>query len=214
MDTGIKHTHVLIVSLYLLQLILRVVLMAAAKQETVQKYTRSMRVPHIILSILMLGTGIYLMVKAPAGIQPYTWVKLLLIAFSIPLGIVGTKRGSIAFTGLALLLLAGAMGLAYAKPSFLRTAVTEAIDPAKASPGLDMDQVKAGQPLYEQRCVLCHGGDGAAAFQGAKDLTASTMLDADIISIIKRGKGVMPPNSDLSHAQVEQIKEYVKYLRK
>jgi mono/diheme cytochrome c family protein len=214
MDTGIKHTHVLIVSLYLLQLLIRVILMAAAKKETVDKYTKAMRIPHIVLSILMLGTGIYLLVKAPAGIQPYTWVKLGLIALSIPLGVMGTKRNSIAFTGLSLLLLFGAMGLAFGKPSFLRTAATEAIDPGKADANLDMAKVKAGQVIYEQRCVLCHGGDGAAGFQKAANLTTSTMADAAVIDIIHKGKGVMPPNADLTDEQVEQVKEYVKYLRK
>lgn len=215
MDTGILHTHTLIVSLYLLQLLIRVVLMAAAKQETLAKYSKAMRVPHIVLATLMLGTGIFLMVRqgqSVDGIQPYVWLKFALVLASIPLGVVGSKRNSVALTGFAFVVLAAVMGLAYAKPAALRSTATKSIEVVKAD--LDMDKVKAGQPLFEQYCVLCHGSDGAAGIQGAKNLVQSVMPDADIVAIIKNGKGMMPANPDLSDDQVAQIKEYVKYFRK
>ncbi|HEX2898590.1 MAG TPA: SirB2 family protein, partial [Bacteroidia bacterium] len=151
MDTGILHTHTLIVSLYLLQLLIRVVLMAAAKQETLAKYSKAMRVPHIVLATLMLGTGIFLMVRqgqSVDGIQPYVWLKFALVLASIPLGVVGSKRNSVALTGFAFVVLAAVMGLAYAKPAALRSTATKSIEVVKAD--LDMDKVKAGQPLFEQ----------------------------------------------------------------
>ncbi|MBL0018380.1 MAG: SirB2 family protein [Bacteroidia bacterium] len=215
MDTGILHSHTLVVSLYLLQLLIRVVLMAAASKEALAKYTKAMRIPHIVLATLMLGTGIFLMVRQAQGvdgIQPYVWVKFALVLASIPLGVVGSKRNSVALTGFAFVVLAGCMALAYAKPEALRSVATKAIDTEKA--GVDMEKVKAGQPLYEKYCVLCHGSDGAAGIQGAKNLQVSVLVDADILSIIKNGKGMMPANPDLNDAQVEQVKEYVKYLRK
>jgi mono/diheme cytochrome c family protein len=206
------HTHNLVVSLYLLQLLVRIGLMVGAKKETLEKYTKAMRIPHIVLSVLFLATGIYLMAKAPNGIQPYHWVKLGLVVASIPLGIIGSKRNSVPLTGLAFLLLAGVMALAYAKPAFLRTASTEEVDPTKA--GADAARLDKGRALYETRCTLCHGGDGKAGFQGAKDLTASVMPDAEVAKIIEEGKGVMPPNSDLSDDEVALVKDYVLYLRK
>jgi mono/diheme cytochrome c family protein len=212
MDTGMLHSHTLVVSLYLLQLLVRVVLMLTANKELVAKYTKAMRIPHIVLSILMLATGVYLMVKAPAGVQPYILVKLGLVVASIPLGVIGSKRGSVALTALSFLLLAGVMGLAYTKPDFLRSASTPEIDPVKA--GEDAATLKQGQALYEKYCVLCHGADGAAGFQGAKNLNASTMPDVEIVNIIQNGKGVMPPNTDLTDAEAQQVKDYVKYLRK
>lgn len=212
MDTGMLHTHNLVVSLYLLQLLVRVVMMVAASPTTVEKYVKAMRVPHIVLSILMVATGTFLMFRTPGGTQPYILVKLLLVLASIPLGVIGSKRKSVALTAFAFLLLAGTMVIAYTKPAFLRSSSSTAVKGSKE--GLDMTKVKAGQPLYELRCTLCHGADGAAGFQKAADLSASKMADADILTIIKNGKGVMPPNSDLGEAEVEQVKEYVKYLRK
>lgn len=50
MDTGILHSHTLVVSLYLLQLLVRVVLMAAASKEALAKYTKAIRIPHIVLA--------------------------------------------------------------------------------------------------------------------------------------------------------------------
>lgn len=214
MDTGILHTHTLVVSLYLLQLLIRVVMMAG-KMGALAKYNKAMRVPHMVLATLMLGTGIFLMVRQAQGIdgiQPYVWVKFALVLASIPLGVAGSKRGSVALTGFSFLVLAGCMALAYAKPAALSSRATMSTDTAKA--GVDMDKVKAGQPLYEQYCVLCHGSDGAAGLQGAKDLGASSMTDAEILAIMKNGKGMMPANTDLSAEQAEQVKEYVKYLRK
>ncbi|MBK9448479.1 MAG: SirB2 family protein [Bacteroidetes bacterium] len=131
MDTGILHSHTLVVSLYLLQLLIRVVLMAAASKEALAKYTKAMRIPHIVLATLMLGTGIFLMVRQAQGvdgIQPYVWVKFALVLASIPLGVVGSKRNSVALTGFAFVVLAGCMALAYAKPEALRSVATKAID--------------------------------------------------------------------------------------
>ncbi|MFN8397987.1 MAG: cytochrome c [Bacteroidia bacterium] len=211
MDTGMLHTHNLVVSLYLLQLLVRVVMMIAASKTAVDKYVKAMRIPHIVLSILMVATGTFLMFRAPGGVQPYILVKLGLVLASIPLGVIGSKRNSVALTGFAFVLLAGTMALAYAKPAFLRNTSSTA---ASAKEGLDPAKIKAGQPLYEQRCTLCHGNDGAAGFQKAADLSTSKMADADMLNIIKNGKGVMPDNSDLSAEQLDQVKEYVKNLRK
>lgn len=210
-DVAMKHSHMLIVSLYLLQLLIRVILMVAAKPETVNKYTKAMRIPHIVLSVLMLGTGIWLMARSPVGVEPYLWIKLALIAASIPLGVMGTKRGSVAFTGLSLALLLGAMGLSFAKPAALRSTPSSELDSTK--PGADSPSVKAGKVIFEQKCVLCHGVDGKAGVQGAKDLSVSALDDAAIVDIIKHGKGVMPATDDLTDEQVQQVKDYVKYLR-
>ncbi len=210
-DIAVGHSHKLIVGLYLLQLLIRVILMVAAKESTVERYTKVMRLPHIILSILMLGTGIYLMARAPGGMQPYIFLKLALVAGSIPLGVIGGKRKSVAFTGLALLLLLGALGLSLAKPRLMSS--SPMIDPAKTGMA-DEATLKDGQKLYEKYCMLCHGADGAAGFQGAKNLGASTLADADILNLIQNGKGVMPANTDLTAEEREKVKEYVKYMRK
>jgi mono/diheme cytochrome c family protein len=207
LDTAMKHSHTLVVSLYLLQLLLRLIMMAAATPEKSAKFTRAMRIPHIVLSVLFLGTGIFLMARQET-IQPYVWMKLGLIAASIPVGIIGGKRNSVPLTGFAFLLLAGAMALAFIKP--MRTTTTKEVQET----GENTATIKAGQQLYIQRCELCHGGDGTKAFQGAKDLKASTMEDAAIMDIIRKGKNMMPPNQDFTDQQVEELKEYVKYLRK
>lgn len=213
METGILHTHTLVVTLYLLQLLAKVVMLAMGKQAALAKFSQKTKIAHIVLSVLMLATGVFLMVKSPTGTQPYIFVKLALVALSIPVGIIGMKRNSIALAGLALLMLIGVYGIAEVKPAFLRSNMSETIDPANAG-GIDPIVLKEGQALYEKYCVLCHGADGAAGFQGAKSLAASVLSDDEIKNLVRNGKGVMPPNADMSDDEVEKVKEYVKYLRK
>jgi cytochrome c6 len=170
----------------------------------------------MVLATLMLGTGIYLMVRQgqTIGIQPYVWVKIMAVLASIPLGVMGSKRGSVALTGFAFLLLAGVMGLSYSKPAFLRRSSAPVIAGSPAVAGLDMAKVEAGQVLFEQQCTRCHGGDGTAGLQKAANLATSRMADSDIATILRQGKGVMPSNPDLTPEQIDQLKEYLHFLRK
>lgn len=213
METGVLHTHTLIVTLYVLQLLAKVVMLGMGKKEALANFSAKTKIPHIVLASLMVATGIFLMIKSPTGTQPYIWVKLGLVLVSIPVGIVGMKRNSMMLAGTALLILIGVFAISKIKPEALRTQMSEAIDTANAN-GADPEILKAGQTLYEKYCVLCHGADGAAGFQGAKSLAASSLEDAEITNIIRNGKGVMPANADLTDAEVDQIKTYVKYLRK
>lgn len=68
MDIGFKHTHVLIVVLYLLQLLVKVVLVAAGKKEALEKFSNKTKIPHMVLATLMLLTGGYLLFKMPEAL--------------------------------------------------------------------------------------------------------------------------------------------------
>ena len=213
METGILHTHTLIVTLYLLQLLAKVVMLGMGKQQALANFSAKTKIPHIVLSVLMLATGVFLMIKSPTGTQPYIFAKLALVILSIPVGIIGMKRNSIVMASAALLILIGVFFIGRVKPEFLRSNLSENIDVNNAG-GIDPVVLKEGQALYEKYCVLCHGADGAAGFQGAKSLAASTLGDDEISTLVRNGKGVMPANPDMSDEEVEKVKEYVKYLRK
>jgi uncharacterized membrane protein SirB2 len=203
-DVAMKHSHVLIVSLYLLQLLIKVVLLAIGNKIALGKFTKGMKIPHIILATLMMGTGVYLMVRM--GPMAYTELKFALVLASIPVGIIGSKRQSLPMLALSFLILCGVMTLAYTKPTLWKS--------GKVVEG--SDSVKAGQVVYQENCQRCHGADGLGGFAGAKDLTKSTMADAEITNVIVQGNasGTMPAHPNLSAQQVEQVKEFVKQLRK
>ena len=88
-----------------------------------------------------------------------------------------------------------------------------------------------GEQIFQIRCFVCHGrsgiGDGPSA-QGlgapVRDLTAAdwqnSITDQAIAQVIRSGakaiggSAAMPPNPDLSNAQIQSLTEYIRELRK
>jgi mono/diheme cytochrome c family protein len=68
--------------------------------------------------------------------------------------------------------------------------------------------------LYDVKCALCHGYDGAQQFAGAKDLTQSVLPKNEVLLRIAEGKGSMPPHKDvLSEEQMDALADFVMTLR-
>jgi mono/diheme cytochrome c family protein len=68
--------------------------------------------------------------------------------------------------------------------------------------------------LYDVKCALCHGYDGAQQFAGAKDLTQSVLPKNEVVLRIAEGKGSMPPHRDvLSEEQMDALADFVMNLR-
>jgi mono/diheme cytochrome c family protein len=75
------------------------------------------------------------------------------------------------------------------------------VNPVKPSP----ESVAKGKKTYVVDCALCHGdngdgkGDLASDIKGVVDLTNAETLknrsDGDLLYIIKKGKGEMPPEA-------------------
>jgi mono/diheme cytochrome c family protein len=88
-----------------------------------------------------------------------------------------------------------------------------------------------GERIFQMRCFVCHGrsgiGDGPSApGLGApvRDLTAAdwqnSITDQSIAQVIRSGakaiggSAAMPPNPDLSNAQIQSLTQYIRELRK
>ena len=68
--------------------------------------------------------------------------------------------------------------------------------------------------LYDVKCALCHGYDGAQQFAGAKDLTQSVLPKNEVVLRISEGKGTMPPHKDvLTEEQMDALADFVLTLR-
>ncbi|MCO6484278.1 MAG: cytochrome c [Saprospiraceae bacterium] len=81
--------------------------------------------------------------------------------------------------------------------------------PANATP-----DPAEGEALYRKYCALCHGADGRKGFNGAPDLTLSTLKREERIRLIGDGKGQMAPYKELlTPAQIEQIADFTLTLR-
>ncbi|OMP65824.1 cytochrome c551 [Domibacillus epiphyticus] len=50
----------------------------------------------------------------------------------------------------------------------------------------------AGEEVYQQSCLSCHGGDLEGGFGPALDKAGGKFSEEEILSIIENGKGQMP----------------------
>lgn len=75
------------------------------------------------------------------------------------------------------------------------------------------DGAPKGQQLYKMHCELCHGANGKLGFNGAKDLTASTLSRAEMVAQVSNGKGrMMPYKNTLSIKDIEAVVDYARAL--
>lgn len=197
MYKGILHTHTLVVTLFLLIYVIKTILLLGNRADLLQKFTKLVKVPEMIISALFLITGIYLATQQPFGgkFDYLFWIKLVMVFTSIPLAVIGFKKSNKILAALSLLLITGSYGLAevYHK----KKAITETV-----VAGND------GKALYEANCNVCHGADGKLGMAGAKDLSASALDLAAMKEIILHGKSAMPA-STLNDEQAQAVAEYV-----
>ncbi len=198
----IKNFHVIVVLLFLLIYLVKTLLLLTNKKEQLARFTKIFRIPEMIISLLFLGTGIYLLVQLPE-INNLMIIKIIAVLISIPLAIVGFKKSNKALASISLLLILAAYGLAEASHKKLISASKEPI--AKND----------GKELYTAYCTKCHGEDGKAGIMSATDLSLSQLDDAALFEMIKTGKGSMPSfGSQLDEQQVQAVGQYIKALRK
>lgn len=82
---------------------------------------------------------------------------------------------------------------------------------------------QSGADNYKAKCAMCHGADGLASGPVGKSMKipafnspeASKMPEADIITVIKNGKGKMTGYAGkLTDAQIKDVAAFVKALQK
>lgn len=200
MYKGILHTHYLVVTLFLLIYVVKTILLLSNKNDMLAKFSKKIKVTEMIVSALFLITGIYLTTQLPFGgkYDYLFWIKLAMVFASIPVAVIGFKKGNKILAALSLLLITGAFGLAesYHKKKGI----------AKDDTGILAND--GGKSLYEAKCGLCHGSDGKLGVSGAKDLSQTELDAAAIKDIILHGKNNMQPVA-VSDEEAGTIAEYV-----
>lgn len=195
MITGIKHTHVLVVVLFLLIYVIKTVLLLSNKTDLLAKFSKKVRVPEMIISFLFLGTGIFLLTQLPV-IHYLIWIKIALVFASIPVAVIGFKKSNKILAALSLVMITASYGLAEIA--------------AKKKMQADNSGIAStdGKALYEKNCKLCHGDDGKLGAMGAKDLTATAFDVNGIKEVILHGKGAMAA-VPVTDEQAASIADYV-----
>ena len=83
---------------------------------------------------------------------------------------------------------------------------------------------KAGKALYDTSCKSCHGPDGTpnaavakmmkVEMKDFKSADVQSMSDADIATVITKGKGKMPPVKAVTGKSADDVAAYVHSLKK
>lgn len=191
-------THQVSVIIFFLIYVLKTILLLSNKKDVLAKFTRVVKVPEMIVSFLFLATGIYLMTQIPE-INHFLIIKISLVFMSIPIAVVGFRKGNKVLAALSLLMITASYGLA--EMSRKKKAVV-------SENAVAADGAIKGDVLYMDNCALCHGADGKLGMTGAADLTKTTMDAAMIKNTILNGKGNMKA-VPLSPEQADAVAAYV-----
>lgn len=206
MYTGILHTHILSVLLFLVLYLVKTFLLVSKKDEALEKITRITKHPERLISVLFLGTGIYLLLNS-GNVTALVYIKIAMVFASIPLAVIGFKRKKPVLAVLSVLLLLMSYGLAE---------MNGKRGPSMNKPDQDLSQAseaEVGKALYESYCRNCHGDQGDAGLSGAKNLKTTSLSAAEQANIISNGKGVMPGFKNLNSNEVQAIVKHVESLR-
>lgn len=153
----------------------------------------------MIVSFLFLATGVYLMTQIPE-IKPMLIIKITIVLLSIPLAIVGFKKGNKGLAALSFILILAAFGIGEMMKN-KKAVVTE-----KA---VNTDGSINAHEIYTANCAKCHGEDGKAGITGASDLSVTQLSNDSISSIIVNGRKTMGKVEGLTPEQTKAIAAYV-----
>ena len=114
MYTGMMHTHTLVVMLFVILYLIKTSLLMLDKNEMLKKFAAKTKVFEIIISVLFLATGIYLAINT-GNKGSWLWVKIAVVALSIPLAVIGFKKEKKPLALLSMMCLVYAYGISETK---------------------------------------------------------------------------------------------------
>lgn len=205
MQTGLLHTHTLLVTLFFIHYVIKLILLLTNSTEKLAAYSKKTKIAEMVISVGFLVTGVVLALNATILGNLFV-VKLVMVFASIPLAVIGFKKSNKALALVSVLLIAGAYGIA------------EVNKKQKAGGKIETEQaassIETGKLVFVEKCQVCHGSDGKLGGSGAKDLTATQLTDQQMTELINNGKNSMPSFKEvLSDEQVNGVIEYVRALK-
>lgn len=212
MYTGLLHTHKLVVVLFLLIYLVKTVLLVIGKEETLETFTKKVKVPEMIISTLFLLTGAGMLFQI-ASISQMLIIKIVVVFISIPVAIIGFKKKNKALALLSFVLIVAAYGLAEMSKKVEKKEVVleDKADPASE----EYNQLAHGKAIFATYCIECHGNDGAKGASGAKNLMTSELSMDQTKEIINYGKNnMMKYEGILTQKEIDAVANYVMTLRK
>jgi cytochrome c553 len=204
-------THRITVSLFLLIYFFKALMMLANHKNTLQKFSKAVKIPEMIISFLFLATGIYMLVKGGHP-ETYMMVKILLVFASIPLAVIGIKREKKILLVLSVVILIYVYGIAETRSlTFSGPSMKGVIQNVNED---NYQLLSHGKGIYQYHCLRCHGENGNKKRYNSPDLTQSVLNYEERWSIIENGKGMMPAfGKKLDENEKKALDAYLQSLR-
>jgi len=215
METGILHSHTLIAALYTLLVCVLSFFVVTRNKNAFTSLRGKLKWPRMVLEILLLGTGAFLVSRAPDGVSLDYFFKYGVTVLAIVAAIIGFKRFQPLLTTLSVLLLVyvffvSRMHSWQLRPDSSRSAEYKVSPIEEASPATLL--VK-GQHLYQNNCQRCHGAKGNAQYRKAPNLMASNKGDEYANHLMQNGLNSMPAFLHLESGQRLAIIAYINSLK-
>jgi mono/diheme cytochrome c family protein len=206
----LKLIHIISAFLFMLIYIVKTSLLVMDKTEALTKFKKATKVVEMIVSAGFLITGVWLFWEI-GNIKTLQIIKLICVFASIPLAVIGFKKGNKALAVISVLLVIAAYGLAeMAKKQPYPGAHVEEVSTATPQ-----ESQEFGQEVYKANCAACHGLDGMKGLGGATDLSKSQLNKAGIIDVVTNGRGNMTPFKDqLSEHEIDATADFILTLKK
>lgn len=195
MNEAISLTHRIAVTLFFLIYVIKTVLLLSNRADLLQKFTKSTKVIEMIVSTLFLITGVWLMTGIE-HIPTLLWVKIILVLGSIPVAVIGFKKGNKILAALSLLMITASYGLAEVQKKKREKGEVVAVSNVN------------GQEIYTSKCANCHGSDGKLGFSNAADLSKTIISSDSIKQVILKGRNTMVP-VDITDEQAAAVAAYL-----
>ena len=207
---GLLHTHLLSVILFLVIYLVKTFLLLSNKKEGLAKFTKMVKVPEMIISVLFLGTGVYLLLQF--GLTKLLVIKIGVVLLAIPTAIVGFKKSNKIVALISFIMIVAAYGLGEMNK---RKIDKQYVDPKLAdvsNPGYD--KTKHGEAVFTAYCQRCHGIGGTNG-PGGLVLTVTTTDHATKLDRVINGTNLMAGFKDVLNPQeIDAVVAYVETLKK
>ncbi len=212
--TALYHTHKLVILLFLSIYFIKTVLLLIGKTDALDKFSKKIKIPEMIVSTLFLLTGgILVMDIAEFGLLFI--IKLAFVLAAIPLAVIAFKKKKKLLAVISLFLIIGAYGLAEVNKAQMGKRKDFKEDVITSPEASNYDLSLHGKALYNVQCAVCHGNEGTAKLSGAKNLQTSKKSNDEIHSIINIGKNTMPKmEGKFDEQELKALVKYIKDLRK
>ena len=204
------YTHFVSVILFLLIYLVKTFLLVANKKGGLAKFTKIVKVPEMIISVLFLGTGVYLLMQF--GLTKLLLIKIIVVLFSIPIAIIGFKKANKILALLSFLMIFSAFGLGEVNKKRM---AKQNVDPAIAdTKSPDYNITKHGEAVFNAYCQRCHGAGGTNG-PGGLDLTLTMTDKATKFDRVINGTNLMAGFKDVLNSQeIDAVVAYVETLKK